>query len=125
MSDQIRDLRHELADATVRRDATVSQLEGMGPLEKRLHPRTRTRLEDQRDQDQNLIGHTSTRIDGLSAMANQLAGDLRRYRAWTVEHEPHRQRFDEIHQILGTRTDPETPTAVRRPAVDRDIGLGL
>lgn len=125
VSDQIRDLRHELADAAVRRDATVAQLEDMGPIEKRLHPRTRTRLEDQRDRDQNRIGHTSTKIEGLSAMANQLTDDLRRYRTWTTEHEPHRQRFDQIHQILDTRTEPETPTAVRTLEVDRDIGLGL
>ena len=127
VTDQIRDLRHELADATVRRDATVSQLEDMGPLEKRLHPRTRTRLDDQRACDQNLIDHATTKIEGLSAMANQLTSDLRRYRAWTVEHEPHRQRFDQIHQILDirTETEPETPTAVRRLEVDRDIGLGL
>ena len=58
-------------------------------------------------------------------MANQLTDDLRRYRTWTVEHEPHRQRFDQIHQILDTRTEPETPTAVRTLEVDRDIGLGL
>jgi len=109
----------------VRRDATVAQLADMGPIEKRLHPKARSRLEDQRYRDQHLIGHTSTRIEGLSAMANQLAGDLRRYRAWTVDHKPHRQRFDQIHQTLDTRTDPETTTAVRRPEIDRDLGLGL
>jgi conjugative relaxase-like TrwC/TraI family protein len=125
VADQIRDLRHALADATVRRDATVAHLEDMGPLEKRLHPKTRTRLEHQRDRDQDLIDHTTTKIGGLSAMATELAGDLRRYRVWTAEHGVHRQRFDEIHQILDTRIEPEAPDTARVHAPDLDIGLGL
>jgi conjugative relaxase-like TrwC/TraI family protein len=125
VTDQIRDLRQALADATVRRDAAVAHLEDMGPIEKRFHHKSRTRLEDQRDRDQGLIDHTTTKIGGLSAMATELAGEHRRYRAWTAEHEVHRERFDEIHQILDTRIEPEAPDSARVLVPERDIGLGL
>jgi conjugative relaxase-like TrwC/TraI family protein len=130
---QLGDERAVLADARTRYARTEVDLDALGPLGRRLHPKQRTRLENQLDDDRRLIDTTTDKIATFSQMANGLAGDARRHRAWTIQHAPERQRLEEVRATLAARALVEPPgaeqgidTGLQAQGLGRDdIGLGL
>jgi hypothetical protein len=120
----LRSLRRQLADATDQRDDIVAQLEDMGPVERRLHRKTRTRLEEQVATTAALIDRLETMITEWASAANGYSADIRRRRAWEVEHEPDRARLDTVQQVLRSHPEPLRELSAR--ALERDDpGLGL
>jgi conjugative relaxase-like TrwC/TraI family protein len=128
---QLRDERAVLADARIRYARTELDLDALGPVGRRLHPKQRTRLENQLDNDRRHIDATGDRIATFSQLANGLAGDARRHRAWTIKTAPERERLEQIRTTIAARAAVESPGPEQRIGLQPrgldqdDIGLGL
>lgn len=123
---EIHGLRRKLADATARRDEAVAQLGDMGPVGRRIHRKDRTRLEDEIVRTDTFIDTTTARIAERSVVATSYGAEVRRRRAWVVDHEPERVRRQKVEDILKSRLGPPAPIAptVDHEGVEHGLDLG-